>query len=345
MSSDKKISIIIPFYNAEKYIESCVRSLQNQSYSNFEAIFVDDGSTDASVELLREYMDERFVILRQPNSGVSSARNRGLNFASGDYLAFMDIDDELENDYLHHLLQAMVTNNVPIVLCNYLEIYGDGTIVENCLPWSNSLLTKTEIQNELLPRMISDENGIVITGSVWRTFVDKSYWENKTIYFDKDIRIAEDLLFLIQLYGSVDRIYILSECLYKYHKNANSALNKYYEDGTQKNLDFHKRFVRLLKEEGLFQHNSNGYYKNKVHMYTAAISNLARAPRVFCNSNFRDLHILREELANEPFDWNNFDISKGRKVSLWMLENKMDIVLLFLYRIKEFIRLRRFRKQ
>ena len=342
MNSTKRISIIIPFYNAEKYIASCVRSLRDQTYSNFEAIFIDDGSTDDSVRLLREYTDERFVILRQNNMGVSAARNRGLDFAQGDYIAFMDIDDELESTYLRELLEAALVQNVPIVICDYLEIYGNNTVIENRLPWNNERLGRKEIKDELLSRMISDQDGVVITGSVWRTFIESSFLKKRAFYFNENVRIAEDLLFLISLYHSADCIYVLSKCLYRYHKNANSALNRYYKDGTQKNLDFHKYFVALLKSEDLYQQNKYGYCKNKVHMYTAAVSNLARAPKVLCSANLCDMQILREALRNEPFDWRDFDISKGRRISLWMLEHKLDVVLLLLYRIKETIRMRRF---
>lgn len=89
------ISIIIPFYNAEKYIDRCVKSLQKQTYENFEAIFIDDGSTDNSLGLVKKYKDCRFRVFHQENKGVSAARNLGLSKVTGKYIAFMDVDDEL----------------------------------------------------------------------------------------------------------------------------------------------------------------------------------------------------------------------------------------------------------
>lgn len=339
MNSEVKISIIIPFYNAERYIETCVKSLKSQTYSNFEAIFIDDGSTDKTIELLHHFWDDRFVLLRQEKKGVSSARNLGLVNLRGDYIAFMDVDDELMPDYLLHLMQTAEFNNVPIVLCDYYDIYASGQKLAVKLPWANSVIHCDIIRQELIPRIILDDG---IRAVVWRTFIKRDFWEATKIFFDERVIVAEDLLFLLSLYSRAEKIYILSEELYGYKRNNNSTLNSFKPKGLEKNLEFHRIFVKLLKAEGLYESNEMSYTVNKIQMYTSELSNLSRNPELF--SSISDARCLREELIKEPFDWRDYPLSKGRRLSLWMLECKMYHLLLVLYRIKEVIRLKRYSK-
>ena len=102
-----KISAVIPFYNSEAYIERCIQSILNQSYNEFEAIFVDDGSQDSSLSILRQYeqMDSRIIVIHQENAGPGAARNTGINVAVGDYIVFIDSDDLIDKDYFYKISQ------------------------------------------------------------------------------------------------------------------------------------------------------------------------------------------------------------------------------------------------
>lgn len=338
------ISVIIPFYNAESYIASCVESLKKQTYPHFEALFVDDGSMDGSVEVLQKYWDDRFVLLKQNKAGVSAARNLGLRNARGTFIAFMDVDDGLENTFLQTLVESAVEHDAQIVLCDYVEVYENGKCDEIRLPWENRLLSKEETEQRLIPLMISAEKGEPgpIRGSSVRTFVRRAFWEKTGVFFDTRVIVAEDLLFVIALYNRAERIYIASDCLYMYRKNASSATNCYHPDGLEKNLEFHSIFVNLLKAENLYEQNLYRYNANKICMYTAELSNQARNPKL--TNSLGNVRRLREELIKEPFDWRQYPVSKGRALSLWMLEHKLDMLLLVLYRLKEWIRLRNFMK-
>ena len=97
---ENKISIIIPVYNVEKYIDECLKSIQGQTYTNWEAIIVDDGSTDLSGKICDQYADkdERFIVIHQKNARIAAARNKGLDVATGDFITFIDSDDFIENN-------------------------------------------------------------------------------------------------------------------------------------------------------------------------------------------------------------------------------------------------------
>ena len=122
-----KISIIIPMYNAEKYIARCLESVINQSFNDIEIIIVNDGSTDKSLEICRKYaeVDERIVILNKENNGVSVARNQGMNVATGEYVMFVDSDDWIDESMCQDLYKRISECNADICFCNNIKEYGN----------------------------------------------------------------------------------------------------------------------------------------------------------------------------------------------------------------------------
>ena len=127
--SNPKISIIVPVYNLDKYIEDTVTTLTAQTYKNLEIILVDDGSTDNSQEICQRLAekDNRIVVVHQKNSGVSSARNTGIKHATGEYMSFCDGDDALENDMYDFLYNNLVADNADISICGIRMVHPDGS--------------------------------------------------------------------------------------------------------------------------------------------------------------------------------------------------------------------------
>lgn len=125
-----KFSVIIPLYNKEKHIKRAITSILNQTYQNFEIIVVDDGSTDSSVEKVKELSDLRIKLIKQKNQGVSSARNTGINNANFDYLGFLDADDSWESDFLESISRLIQNNpNAGAYATSYEIISSDGRVV------------------------------------------------------------------------------------------------------------------------------------------------------------------------------------------------------------------------
>ena len=127
------VSIVIPIYNVENYLDKCIESVVEQSYKNLDIILVDDGSTDSSREIrdLWETKDERIKVIHKKNGGLSSARNTGINIAIGEYIAFIDSDDYIDSEYVTRLLNKMIETNSDIVCCGYYEIVDGKTTVPN----------------------------------------------------------------------------------------------------------------------------------------------------------------------------------------------------------------------
>lgn len=166
MSQNPRISVIIPVYNVEKYLERCIKSVQNQSYKNLEIIIIDDGSTDRSSIICDEFAqnDKRIHVFHQCNRGVSSARNLGLEKSTGSYIAFLDADDYLVSDceIYSKALDILLNNNADIVtwLWQYEDVEGNFTVKrENIKTEFKGLITGTEFAK--LWYKGSYENGLV----------------------------------------------------------------------------------------------------------------------------------------------------------------------------------------
>ena len=129
------VSVIIPIYGVEQYLDRCVRSVVNQSYAHLEIILVDDGSTDRCPAMCDAWAnkDSRIQVIHKPNGGLSSARNAGLDMATGEFIAFVDSDDYVEPDYIATMIDAAQKNHADLVMCSVFHEDADGNAIEHDL--------------------------------------------------------------------------------------------------------------------------------------------------------------------------------------------------------------------
>lgn len=184
-----KISIIIPVYNAENYLEECLQSISNQSFRDFEILAINDGSTDHSLEILEKYQEKepRLKIFSQENKGVSAARNLGLENTFGDYITFVDADDYIKDNYLENLLQIMnCSAEIDMSVCGFI-----GSEIRNVEK------NKIEINSENIKILIELFNRFLLFTPVCK-FYKKEIISNNKLRFIEGLNIAEDLLFNIE---------------------------------------------------------------------------------------------------------------------------------------------------
>lgn len=203
------ISVIVPVYNVEKYLERCVNSILRQTYEMLEIILVDDGSTDASSKMCDAFAkkDERIKVVHKENGGLSDARNAGLRVASGDYIGYVDSDDWIENDMYETMYRACVENDAPLCVCRYFREYADRTEGGGsgaCIPLS---------REELLRIYIGGHEQYVIYNSVWSKLFHRELVEG--VEFPKR-RNSEDIMYTTRAFCSLDKAVYLDECLYHY---------------------------------------------------------------------------------------------------------------------------------
>ncbi len=329
------VSIVIPFHNAEKYIENCLNCVKEQIYKNIEVIFVDDGSDDDTVAILRKNSDPRVKLISLQKSGVSVARNAGIHEAKGEYITFWDIDDKPHSDFVSKFVEDICEFKVDTVISNYDDVFAGEKHVKVVLPWENQVIEKDDIDNVLIPRMIYQlKNENAIRGLVWRTFTRTDVLKDNNILFDKEITMAEDFIFTLELYHKSKNIFVEGDSLYDYIRSSTSTMNTYDKNSVDKSIIFHKKVVSLLKRLKLYDANRNRYEANRLSMYSVSISNCVRNGIVH-ESALSDLQRMHEMLKNDNIRIWQSEAPLKIKVTGCLLKLKMYRLLIVIYTLKE----------
>lgn len=222
-----KISVIVPVYNAENYIERCVDSLLCQSFNDFELILVDDGSTDNSVKIISNLADKHSFIrvFAKENGGAASARNLGIDNARGEYIAFIDADDTVEPTFLEELYNAATESGAELVMCDYTKHY-ESKAVPFSQPIRGGAYTKEQISTELYPCLIMFDNlEFPPTISNWVCLFKHSLLERYQIRYPT-VRLCEDSFFgSACLYRTNCFVYLKGQRLYNYIHREGSVSN------------------------------------------------------------------------------------------------------------------------
>lgn len=263
MKKNKKISVIIPVCNGEKFLNRCLDSLINQTYRNFEIIIIDDGSTDKTREIIQEYInsDSRIIVITKKNSGVSDSRNLGIAKATGDYITFVDADDWLEKNTLESM-NELLEEKYDVIRYNYFKNYNNGIQKENKyeIELSNRKLTKVEVQKQILPQILSGE----MPAYVWLLLIRKDVID-KTEKFNTTLSMMEDTVFYINLFTNIENMYISNENLYHYYYDLNSASHSF--KNAMRNLD-NVILVNKIESKVIYD-NDLDVEKNTVILNTA----------------------------------------------------------------------------
>lgn len=237
------ISIIVPVYNAGKTLRRCVSSLQKQTYTNIEIILVNDGSTDDSLVVCRQLVDEdkRIKVIEKTNGGASSARNAGIDYASGQYIMFADSDDTVEPQWCESLRTQIDTDGVDLCICNYYCIREKSgeKFVENNLPYQNRYFNNHELWE------IYDSN--LLNQPVNKLF-RLSVINQNNIRYDTNLPIGEDLMFNVEYVSKARKIYITSERLYCYYYGREASLsNCFFENYYEIHKSIYERIQMLFQ--------------------------------------------------------------------------------------------------
>ena len=238
---DECISVIIPVYNAQDTLAKCLDSFLNQTYTNIELILVDDGSTDQSAQILREYekKDGRIRTLTQQNAGPSRARNRGMDVSRGEYLCFADSDDYVDEDYLEYLYKGLTEHDVNIATCGVRHEYEDGTEHGK----QTSFPAHVAEAKEILTPYRDTYQGNIAAKLYRKSALMRP--DGTMIHFQEDIRIGEDQLFWCEAILQNRRAWIDGEKKYHYIYHASSL---YHARDYQRSWD---DFVGRCRKEKL----------------------------------------------------------------------------------------------
>ena len=218
-----KVSVVVPVYKVEKYLDRCVSCLQNQTLQDLEIILVDDGSPDRCPAMCDAYAqrDSRIRVVHKKNGGLSSARNAGIAAASGTYIGFVDSDDDCEPDMYEKLLRVMEREQVDFVMSDYLRYPAEGKPFLKTLEIPAGRYDQNKIREELFPKLIMREcidYGPLL--SVWHCLYRTEFLRANKLTFDEQVRWSEDNIFSAEAGYLADSFYYLKgEGLYHYYQN------------------------------------------------------------------------------------------------------------------------------
>lgn len=217
------ISIIVPVFNAERYLSRCIDSILNQSFSDLELLLVDDGSTDGSGNVCDEYAakDERVKVIHQDNAGVSTARNKGLEEATGEYIYFPDSDD-IVIEYALELLINGIGNNCNFATGGYQYLDEVGI----CTYSIDNTVEGYMSRDEMLMQFFAP-SPYIYQGYLWNKLFNRSIIEENNIRFEPSIKFNEDRLFCVRYVCSLkqeERIYYNWKPVYQYVQRSTSAM-------------------------------------------------------------------------------------------------------------------------
>lgn len=231
----KKISVIVPVYKVEQYLEECLDSIIHQSYTNLEIILVDDGSPDNCPQICDRYAekDSRIIVIHKTNGGLSDARNVGIDIASGEYYSFIDSDDWISINAYEHLIQIAEKTAAEILCFGYYDVLKNKTIKglcpdnTRCVPGKDAVCTFME--------------GREISGYAWSKLYRAELFENTRFPVGE---LFEDLAIVPEVIAKSSSVALVNECLYYYRHRSTSIVNSSF---TSANLVRIKNAKKLLK--------------------------------------------------------------------------------------------------
>ena len=238
------ISVIVPVYKAEKYLSECVDSILNQTFCDLELILVDDGSPDNSPVMCDEYakMDSRVRVIHKKNGGVSSARNTGLDSATGEYIAFVDSDDFIESDMYERMMSVAVKYDCDVVLSDCKKDFGEYSEIYSH-DIRGGFYGRKQLEQEYFQHLLMMEN-VEYPATISNCVMLFRREIVSDIRYMQGVRYSEDLLFGAQLmYRANSFFYMKGEALYHYRMNPNSATHKFVPDKWNDYTKLHQGIV------------------------------------------------------------------------------------------------------
>lgn len=307
-----KVSIIIPIFNTETKLIDCLTSIKNQSYRNFEAILIDDGSTDKSGEICDYYTnkDTRFKVKHCINSGVSKARNIGIDISKGDYIIFVDSDDEVKNNMLEDMVYYLEKYNSDVVITG-LTFVENENIIKEVIPQINGTM-----KLDIWEYICEDNTGLF--GYVPNKLYKSRVIKENNIRFDENKKIQEDLDFALMVYSYCNIFYLIDRSYYLYDyqpKNRKPQPLAYME------IEIKKRDI--TKNKGIYERCKNAHYEKLSSMIFTYLYWLPKDKNKFYEGVYKIYEIRN---INKSFNISNIKSIEGKLVIYLLKKKKIEIL-------------------
>ena len=278
------VSVIIPIYNVENYLRRCLNSVLRQENVSMEIILVDDGSTDSSGIICEEYAinNSNVKCIHIKNSGPSTAKNVGYDLATGNYVAFIDSDDEIKPNMFCTMLESGYKNDADIVCCNYIQVDEQGTISHTEHTNKEYILTQDEALKAIL---IKDK----IYSQCWTKIYKRATMDRHRVRNTEGLKTEEDFIYNIQAFACSKTVCIVDKPLYIYSHRSKSLSKDYYRENINQYID--NRILRLELVEQIvqqhFPHLHNYCIYHCIFYYNELLGRICRYPHIYRDSRVK----------------------------------------------------------
>lgn len=323
-----KVSVIVPVYNVEKYLNKCLDSIINQTYKNLEIILIDDGSIDNSGEICEEYaqIDNRIIVIHNKNQGVSKSRLDGFYLSKGKYIMFVDSDDYLDLKMIEVMINNLEKYNVDVVICQYYEIVNNDIKKAKIRP-DRGFYDKEKIIDLLKNGYLYDKkigmgsmNHFLWSKLIKRNFVSSMLETGLNLYY------SEDEVANIEMLYDINSMYVLDKYLYYYNQSRNGQVTKRYDNNFWRNLENFVVKVRKTDKENCL------IIQLSTRLLLAILEHMNLAEK-----KGGDIKNIIEYIKNNTklfFIIKMSDLSFKNKIKFFLLKNKMYNLYKFLRFIK-----------
>ena len=301
MKNIPKVSIIVPVYNVEKYIDRCLDSLIHQTLKDIEIIIINDGSTDRSFEICEKYAekDSRIKLYSKENEGLGLTRNYGIKRAAGTYIAFLDSDDYIDKDFYEKLYFNIKKMNNDIVFACIKTKFLDGSIGIGTIPFHKDITSAKNVMYSMLHvENIKEYNKNYMPICVWRSLYKKEIIEKYNIIFESERKfISEDILFNIDYLMHSKQASFVYDTYYYYCLNSNSLTTKYKPERFELAIVLYKEIINRLSKYGEYKKVKKGLYGFFLGYVRGAIKQ-----EVFCmQKSKKEKYIRIKEILNNSY--------------------------------------------
>ena len=339
--NSERISVLIPMYNTEDYIEECLRSVAGQTYPDFECVIVDDGSSDLSLQRADAFAqkDHRFRIIRQEHAGVAQAIVNGIENAKGQWLYFLDSDDWIDPDELQYLYTLVTENRCDMIASDYL-IETDHP--ESCsIVRFQGVVEKAGFSRLFYPQFLCNDRytGIVCGNTRGGKLVRKTLAQNNMV-LQKDMRFAEDAILMLGILCDCDRVYGAQDHAgYHYRKHHNSSMHNYGISYAAHRAVYAQRIRELYREKGidgepLLERN---YLQFELYNILGSMFDIGFDMKAL-ERQYPEIGIQMMETVEKLSRTDKRMFSLRNNLILWMLKHRLYPVLTVLYKVNHWLR-------
>lgn len=344
-----KISIIVPVYNTEKYLEKCLESLINQSFTDIEIIVINDGSIDNSLNICNRYqkLDSRIKVISKKNEGVSVARNIGIDNAIGEYILFVDSDDWIEKDMCKELYNSIDENDSDICICNYILDNNCTSNLKNIYSYIfKNTIEKDEIENKLIIPLIETEDyenkhDLAEARGPWGKLFRRKVIVKNNIRFKKNLVIGEDFIFNLEFLVKASKVSVNKGFYYHYRIHAESAVRKYKDDFWKNYKELLESLEEFLIKNDLLIKSKVRYDKLKFKYFNMSITNECNKlnkKSIIEKRNYIK-NICEDRLIKSLFeDGNKVIQGKINKINRYLARKKLYMFLYIINKVKLFLK-------